>query len=65
MNKILGKPNSKYEYEFSILIPQDNGDFLWHSDHEYVNDAMAELAKTPNGVLSHNVRVAHKQLKVK
>lgn len=63
MNKILNAPKGDYVYEFSVVVPTDNGDYLWHSDHAYVDEALAEMKKVPNAILSHNVRVAHKQLR--
>ena len=63
MNKILNAPKGDYVYEFEVMTPVGNGNYLWHSSHAYVNEALAEMEKVPNAILFHNIRVAHKQLR--
>ena len=60
--KILGVPiNEKYDYEFMVVIEREDGDFNFHSNHE---TAIAfKVAEDVGGIVCHNVRISHKQLK--
>lgn len=62
MNKIIGCPEGKYEYEFMVVTETENKDFMWRGNYE---DAQAayEYAKLIGGMVAHNVRVSHKKLK--
>lgn len=60
--QILGIPQSKYDYEFMVATKTENGNFQFHSNHEHYDDA-EKSAKEIGGIIIHNVKVAHKQLK--
>lgn len=54
--------NDKYEYEFSVVLPIGNDNYLWHSD--YTDAYKAEkVALEVGGVVAHNVRISGKREK--
>lgn len=59
MNKILNVPKDKYEYEFMVVFPREDGDFEWHSNHETME--AYDVAKKVGGVVVHNVRISYKK----
>lgn len=60
--KIIGEPKEIYEYEFMVVKLLLNGDYKFHSNHEYAETAYS-TAKEVGGVVLHNVRITHKKLR--
>ncbi len=54
--RILGNPDSEYEYEFQVVLPREDGNFDWVGNYTDANAAGKEAAKA-NGAIVHNVRI--------
>lgn len=61
-NAIQGRPASDYDYEFMVIIPTCGGNYQWVGDYEDADPAYKKASEV-NGVVAHNVRIAHKQKK--
>lgn len=59
---ILGIPtDDQFEYEFMVVIPRNDGNFDWHSNHE--TELAYDVAEVVGGAVVHNLRIAHKEKK--
>lgn len=62
---IVGIPESEYDYEFMICEEKDDC-YQWIANFEYWNDDADKLCKSnENFRIIHNIRIAHKQKKIK
>lgn len=59
-NVIIDRPESDYEYEFMVIVPTNGGQYQWIADYEDADPAY-EKAQEVDGVVMHNVRIAHKE----
>ena len=58
MGEIIGIPPSEWEYEFMVIKSREDGNFDWVANYENYP------VKIEDGcVITHNIRIAHKQLK--
>ena len=63
MNKIIGIPQSEYEYEFMLVRPLEDGNYQWIANYEYYTDEIDKKVQEENLIICHNVRITHKQKK--
>ena len=58
MGEIIGIPPSKWEYEFMVVKPREDGDFYWVANYENYPEKIEDRC-----IITHNVKIAHKQSK--
>lgn len=58
--QIIGVPKSDWIYEFTVVSPLPDGNFMWIKDFEDA-DAAYSFAEANGYTVAHNVRVCHKE----
>ena len=56
--EIIGIPPSEWEYEFMVVKPREDGNFDWAANYENYPEKIEDGC-----IITHNVKIAHKQSK--
>lgn len=69
MDKIVGRPENIYEYEFMIIRKRNDGDYDWIEDCEgpweaetaYLRYTCDDEENKDKYIISHNLRISYKK----